>query len=127
MALFEDRRVGDCSLHFALYGWSQHVGQIRIVIAREMQKTGLGTIMIREAVRIGMEKGLSKLQADIIEDQKGAVHAFKKAGFRQEAVLKNHVKDHDGKERNLVILKSNINDIWHELENLYWEMDTQSG
>jgi RimJ/RimL family protein N-acetyltransferase len=41
-------------------------------------------------------------------DQKGAIAVFEEMGFRPEALLRDHVKDRDGKTHDLLILSLDV-------------------
>lgn len=118
IAEYEGRIVGDATLHLNRYGWSRHVGQIRVVVAREFQRKGLGSALAKYIVRHAISLGLDKLVAEVVEDQTGAIRAFEKLGFAKEAVLKGHVKDIRGYKRDLVILANDVSHIWERMEAL---------
>ena len=116
LAEHERQVVGEGTLYSESHGWMRHVGQIRLVVARSFQKKGLGTELARELVRIATGKGLDKMIALIADGQEGAKRAFEKLGFRQEAVLKKHVKDLHGRSRDLIILSNDVTHLWEALE-----------
>ena len=110
--------VGNAALYRPLHGWSVHVGEIRVAVARSFQGKGLGTVLARELTRIAVEGGLEKLVASVVDNQIGAKRAFEKLGFRPEAVLKGHVKDIHGAKRDLVIMANDVSYIWEAMESL---------
>ncbi|TLM98568.1 GNAT family N-acetyltransferase, partial [bacterium] len=95
-----------------------HVGEIRMVVARPFQRSGLGTALARSLVRRAVSVGLDKLVAEVVDNQIGAKRAFEKLGFHQEAVLKGHVKDIHGIKRDLVILANDVSPIFYSLGQL---------
>lgn len=114
----EGKIIGNATLSRTLYGWSTHVGELRIAVARAYQRKGLGTALARELVKLAQDFGLEKLVASVVDNQIGAKRAFAKLGFRVEAVLKDHVKDIHKKKRNLVIMTNDISHIWEAMESL---------
>jgi RimJ/RimL family protein N-acetyltransferase len=112
------RIVGDGTLHRTRHGWARHVARIRMVVAREFQRTGLGTALAHQLVRRAVGLGLDKLVAEVVENQVGARRAFEKIGFHQEATLKGHVKDIHGTKRDLLIMANDVSDIWERMEAL---------
>jgi RimJ/RimL family protein N-acetyltransferase len=52
-----------------------------------------------------------------MEDQKSAIKAFERMGFKKEATLRKHVTDIEGKRRNLVIMSQDIEELWNTLED----------
>jgi L-amino acid N-acyltransferase YncA len=113
-----DNIVGNAALYRSLHGWSVHVAEIRVAVARACQGKGLGTLMVRELVRIAVDAGLEKMVASVVDNQAGARRAFEKLGFHAEAVLKGHVKDTHGTKRDLVILANDVSHIWESMESL---------
>lgn len=84
--------------------WSQHVGELRVLVSSSMRQKGLGRVMIEEMFKIAIERDLTKLTAQMTIDQKGAIAIFEELGFRGEALLKEHVIGSDGKSHDIVIL-----------------------
>jgi len=110
--------VGNAALYRALYGWSAHVGEIRVAVARAYQHKGLGTVLAHELVKIALSAGIEKMVVSVVDNQTAAKRAFEKLGFRPEAVLKGHVKDIHGTKRDLVIMSNDVSDIWESMEAL---------
>ena len=100
--------VGDATLHRRTFGWTSHVGKVRLVIDKDYRGKGLGTVLIEELIDIAKKAGLEQLVAELISDQTGALSAFKRLGFEKEAVFFNYVKDQIGEERNLVVMIKNL-------------------
>jgi len=100
--------VGDATLHRRTFGWTSHVGKVRLVIDKDYRGKGLGTVLIEELIDIAKKAGLEQLVAELMSDQTGALSAFKRLGFEKEAVFFNYVKDQVGEERNLVVMIKNL-------------------
>jgi len=110
--------VGHATLQRALHGWTRHVAEIRVVVARESQRKGLGTALARSVTKLAVGLGLEKMVAHVVENQVGAITAFERLGFVREAVLKNHVKDLRGLKRDLVVLSDDVSHLWSAMEAL---------
>ncbi len=110
--------VGNAALYRTRHGWSAHVGEIRVAVARSFQRKGLGTVLARELVKLAVEAGIEKMVASVVDNQVGAKRAFEKLGFRPEAVLKGHVKDVHGAKRDLVLMANDVSHIWESMESL---------
>ncbi|NOZ01690.1 MAG: GNAT family N-acetyltransferase [Deltaproteobacteria bacterium] len=116
IAEHEGKIVGDATLHLARHGWTRHVGQIRMVVAKDFQHRGLGTTLARGLVRHAISLGLDKLMAEVVDNQIAAIKAFERLGFQKEAVLRNHVRDIHGSKRDLVLLSNDVSHIWETME-----------
>ena len=100
----DGRIVGDVTLHMRKVGWKRHIGNVRVVVAKDYQGRGLGTLLINEIVELAGEFGLEKLIAEVHLQAQGAFNAFKKAGFSVKAVFEDLVKDLSGKSSDLVVM-----------------------
>lgn len=108
--------IGNATLYRPLYGWSVHVGEMRVAVAREYQHKGLGTVLAHELVKLALDAGLEKMVVSVVENQVAAKRAFEKLGFHSEAVLKGHVKDIHGSKRDLLVMSNDVSDIWESME-----------
>ena len=104
----EGRIVGDITLHMRKVGWKRHLGNVRVVVAKDYQGRGLGTLLINEIVELAGEFGLEKLVAEIHLQALSAFAAFKKAGFSVKAVFEDLVKDPAGKSSDLVVMVCDV-------------------
>jgi GNAT superfamily N-acetyltransferase len=96
----------------ALGGWSDHVGEVRLVVDPQHRGQGVGRTLARWALLQALELGLSKLYVEVVADQEGAVAMFLALGFQAEGVLADHVRDRDGQLRDLVLLAHPVADQW---------------
>jgi RimJ/RimL family protein N-acetyltransferase len=89
-------------------GWSSHVAEIRLLVAPSMRGHGLGRLLLDESIRLAGDRDALKLVARMTPDQKGAIALFEESGFRGEAMLRDHVRDRDGKVFDLAILSLDL-------------------
>ena len=108
--------VADATLHKNLGGWMKHVGTIRIVIAKEYQRQGLGSILANELFLHALKSGLEKIVAEMMETQQGAKKVFEKLGFKQEAVFHGHVRDQIGVRHDLLVLTKDLEEFWANIQ-----------
>jgi RimJ/RimL family protein N-acetyltransferase len=108
--------VGTATLYRTKHGWTKHVAQIRVSVARTFQRKGLGTSLARVLVRMAIGFGLEKMVAQVVENQVAAIKAFERLGFKKEAVLQGHVKDTYGIKRDLVVMSNDVSHLWEQME-----------
>ena len=89
-------------------GWSAHVGEVRLLVAGDRRRSGLGRDMLEAIFGIAVERGLTKLSARMTPDQVGSVMLFESLGFRGEALLKDQVRNAAGDCHDLVILSQDL-------------------
>ncbi|MFH1176734.1 MAG: GNAT family N-acetyltransferase [Acidobacteriota bacterium] len=116
IALQEGEVVGNATLYRSRYGWTKHVAEIRVSVAKAFQRRGLGAALMRLLVRHAISLGLEKMVAHVVDNQVGAKRSLEKAGFRQEAVLKAQVKDIFGIKRDLVVMSNDVSYLWEAME-----------
>jgi RimJ/RimL family protein N-acetyltransferase len=117
IALDHERIVAIGTLFRAEFGWTRHLGEIRIVVAPDFQRQGLCTLLTREIFFHALKTDLYKIQAEMMENQIAAINAFERLGFKKETVLRKHVTDIDGNRANLVIMSLDIQDMWYLMED----------
>jgi RimJ/RimL family protein N-acetyltransferase len=110
--------LGDATLHFGRYRWQRHMAEIRCVVARNYQKKGLGTALMRELVSVAERKNVGKIQANIMDVQISAQKAFQRLGFKKEAELKDFLMDKEGEMHNLILMVNDVAEMWKKMEDL---------
>ena len=108
LAEAQGRIVGDATLHMRKVGWKRHLGNVRVVVAKDYQNKGLGTLLINEIVELAGEFGLEKMVAEIHLQAHGALTAFKRAGFSVKAVFEDLVKDPSGRSSDLIVMVCDV-------------------
>jgi ribosomal protein S18 acetylase RimI-like enzyme len=95
-----------------LPGWSDHVGDVRLVVAPARRGAGLGRELARRAVAEAIGAGLTKLVVEIVAEQGAALALFTELGFTGEALLTDHIRDRSGQLRDLMVLAHHVRDTW---------------
>jgi ribosomal protein S18 acetylase RimI-like enzyme len=95
-----------------LPGWSDHVGEVRIVVAPDRRGQGLGRELARHALVQAVEAGLSKLVVEVVADQEPVLALFTGIGFSGEALLRDHIRGRDGRLHDLVLLAHHVGETW---------------
>lgn len=108
--------VGCVALYIDPRGWSPHVGDMRVLVAPTARQHGLGRYLVQQGFRIALDRGISKLTAQMTPDQQGAIAVFEELGFRGEALLKDHVQDAQGTLHDLVTLSCDVANMTSRLE-----------
>lgn len=88
--------------------WSPHVAELRVMVAGSMRRQRLGRLLTREAFVVALGLGVEKMVAQMTADQAGAIAVFEGMGFRTEALLRDHVKDREGRKHDLLIMAHDI-------------------
>jgi RimJ/RimL family protein N-acetyltransferase len=100
------RRPSEC-LH--------HIAHLRIMVDPAYRQQRLGTWMLLDTIRLAMSVGIEKLVAEFIAGvEDAAMNAAQKLDFFEEAVLKDYVKDSQGRYRDLIIMVKTLHRDWSD-------------
>jgi L-amino acid N-acyltransferase YncA len=103
--------------------WQRHVGELRVLLLPELRGLGLGQLLVQECFALALGLGLEKLCVRATADQQAAIVAFESLGFRVEGLLREQVRDADGRPHDLVLLGHDITAA-QSLLQLYGVADT---
>jgi L-amino acid N-acyltransferase YncA len=99
---------GYASLHLSNAQWSQHVGEIRVLVGPTMRGKALGRSLTEAIFAQALNRGIEKMVAQMTIDQKGAIATFEELGFKAEALLRDHVKDRTGEKHDLLVYSHDV-------------------
>jgi L-amino acid N-acyltransferase YncA len=116
LAFADDGRVAGYVAVIRLTGWSDHVGEVRLVVDPDHRGQGLGRTLARWALLQALDLGLSKLTVEVVAEQEGAVAMFGGLGFQAEGLLVDHVRDREGTLRDLILLSHSVADARSAME-----------
>ena len=108
LAEHEGALVGYATVDRGDMSWSPHVAELRVMVASSMRRRGLGRVLTLEAFLIALDLGVEKMVAQMTADQDGAIAVFETLGFRTEALLRDHVKDREGRKLDLIIMAHDV-------------------
>jgi len=104
MALADERAVGQATLHFGC-GPERHCGRVRIFVAKDFRRRGLGKQMINVLIDLARRRGLHMLIAEIVLDQARLIKACIAVGFELCHTLKDSFMLPDGNTRSVATLR----------------------
>jgi ribosomal protein S18 acetylase RimI-like enzyme len=99
-----------------LLSWSPHVGEIRMVVSKDVRGLGVGRALSQETFALALGAGLEKIVVQMTVDQTGAIALFESLGFRAEALLHDQVRDLAGRTHDIVVLGHNVAKVQAQLE-----------
>jgi RimJ/RimL family protein N-acetyltransferase len=103
VALVSDRIVGNSTLHLGS-GYTRHVAEIRIFLAREFRRRGIGSAMIKGQLEVARKLGLHQVIAEVVESRPQVIHAFERLGFEKQFVWKDQFMTGEGETLDMVVL-----------------------
>jgi L-amino acid N-acyltransferase YncA len=119
--------VAEGSLYRTFFGWTRHVGEVRLTVGPAWRRKGLGRALAAGLVKIATDFGIEKIIVRVVEHQVAAFHIFQRLGFMKEAVLHRHVSDLAGNKRDLLILANDVSQIWATMEAMVMDFEPDSG
>jgi GNAT superfamily N-acetyltransferase len=108
LAFNGDRVAGYAAVHRSTIPWSRHVADLRVLVSADLRGKGLGRHLTQQAFAWCLAQGVEKMTAQMTLDQKGAISVFEGLGFRPEALLRDHVRDHEGQKHDLLVLSHEV-------------------
>jgi acetyltransferase len=103
VAVIGDRIVGNATLHFSP-GPGRHCAEIRIFLAKDFKRRGLGTKMIQALIEIARKRSLYLIEVQIVSDHVEVIKAMLKAGFETICTIEDYFMLPDGDLRDVVHL-----------------------
>ena len=121
LALDGDEIIADGALEYSNDEWSSHIGEIRVIVAREYQKLGIGTHLIELLFHVAEKRNLEKIVMKMASPQTSIRTVCEKLGFRVDATLPNYVSDLDGESQSLIIMTCVLDEWFREMKGYYVE------
>jgi len=116
LAMQAGKVVGCGTLVRDPHSWSPHVGEIRMVVSQDVRGQGVGRALSQQTFALALGAGLEKLSVQITVDQQAAIALFESLGFKAEALLREHVRDVEGKKHDIVVLGHNVAQVRAQME-----------
>jgi len=123
VVVHDDEIIGDGALHLEGHGWGDNVAEIRLIVARDWQRYGLGTLLARELFHLASRNRVDRIIARLMRPQTGAHRILKRLGFSEEFLIPEHVRDLDGNWQDLIIMRCPLEDLWREMESEFETLD----
>jgi RimJ/RimL family protein N-acetyltransferase len=98
------------------HSWSPHVGEIRMVVSQDVRGQGVGRALSQQTFALALGAGLEKLSVQMTVDQQAAIALFESLGFKAEALLRDHVRDVEGRTHDIVVLGHNVAQVRAQME-----------
>jgi len=108
MAVAQNQAVGLASLHFRS-GPERHIGGIRIYLAKEYRRRGLGTRMVQALIDLARKQGIFLLEAEVVASQNKVIKAFQNLGFQLCCTFDDYFMLPDGSTQDVARLILNLN------------------
>jgi ribosomal protein S18 acetylase RimI-like enzyme len=101
-----------------LPGWSDHVGEVRLVVSPSARGSGLGRELARHALVQAVSAGRTKLVVEVVAEQGAALALFTGLGFSGEALLRDQIRDREGRLRDLMVLAHHVGETWSGMDTV---------
>lgn len=103
VAVVGEQIVGNSTLHMGK-GYTRHVAEIRIFLAKAYRRHGIGSAMIRSQVEIARKLGLHQVIAEVVESRPQVIHAFERQGFERQFTWKDMFMTPEGETLDMIAL-----------------------
>lgn len=85
-------------------GRSSHVADLRLVVAPDARRRGIGRALARQLLLEAISQGFLKITVDVPVANEAAIRMFVELGFEPEALLRGHLLDAHGGLVDVVVL-----------------------
>jgi L-amino acid N-acyltransferase YncA len=96
--------IGYATFNRGAVRWTRHVAELRVVVGKSARGIGVGRLLLELAFEMVLDLEVTKVIARMTPDQARAQSLFKRLGFAEEAVLKDHALGANGITRDLLVL-----------------------
>jgi len=103
IAVINDRIVGTSTLHFN-EGTARHRADLRIFLAKDFKRRGLGSKLVQAQVDIARKRNIHMLEVQVISEQVDVIKAMQRIGFKQVCTFEDYFMLADGELRDVVHL-----------------------
>lgn len=103
VAVINERLVGCATLHF-FEGPGRHRAAVRIYLAKEVRRRGVGSRMIQALIDIAKRRNMYMIEALIVNEMATVIRAFQNLGFVRKCILDNYFILPDGELRDVAHL-----------------------
>ena len=100
----DDIVVGYVTFNRGKVRWLFHVAELRVMVAESARGIGIGRLLLEMAFEMALDMGVTKVIARMTPEQSGALKLFRRLGFAEEAVLRDHALDANGRTHDLLVL-----------------------
>ena len=125
VATHEEEIVADGVLEREGHGWKEHVGEMRLIVARQFQRRGLGLLMARELYFLAAKQEVDEIVLKMMRPQIAARMIARRLGFQEMVMLPDYVKDRLGKKQDLIVMRCELKALMQELEDYFTLHDWQ--
>ena len=123
VALSGDEIVADGALELEGHGWKEHMGELRVIVARRFQRKGVGLNMMRELYLLAVSEKVDELVVKMMDPQIAARKIVERLGFIEDGKLTKYVRDIQGERHDLIVMRCDLNSAWNTLDEYFTDTD----
>lgn len=116
IAVHDDNIIAEGELFIADDDWHRDEGEIRVIVSRDFQRKGIGTVIMKELYNLALENKIERVIAKMMKPQTGFQFILKKFGFQEQNVLTSYATDQAKKRQDMLIMTCEMRDFWSELK-----------
>lgn len=121
IALADGEIAGMALVELSPERWDAHRGELRVSVAPAFRGKGLGKLLIADLFRAAKAKGLQRMVARFVPEQRSIRALLEELGWRVDAVLPGYVRDLAGETHDQVVMSCNLDECYEAMA-----ADTQS-
>lgn len=92
IAIVNDKVIGWCDISPLDRPVFKHIGSLGMGVIHQYRQQGIGSLLISEALELAKQKGLTRIELTVRENNHVAISLYQKHGFIAEGVHRNAVR-----------------------------------
>jgi len=108
VAIAENKVVGWCDITSIHRDVAEHVGSLGIGVIEGYRGIGIGEELMHAALQLAKDRGLTRIELTVRENNTRAIELYKKLGFSAEGLHRNAIRI-DGKYENYISMALLLN------------------
>jgi len=123
--LYGGEIVAEGSLELETEDWKKHVGELRLIVALDFRRKGVGTLLAKELYLLAARKRVEEIVVKMMQPQTAAISIFKRLGFSEAPKLSQQVRDLSGSQQDLIVMRCKLQTLLQEMEDFLAVSDWQ--
>lgn len=119
-----EKIVASATLDRDAFGWTKHIGDLRVIVDDEYEKLGVRAVLCEQFVAIAQAAGIERVQTEVLVERTDLFPILERLGFARELVRKGYAKGSDGKRHDVAIMTNEVDRMWRILEESMKDADS---
>ncbi|HSG99533.1 MAG TPA: GNAT family N-acetyltransferase [candidate division Zixibacteria bacterium] len=117
VAQVDNHIVADGALELESEDWAPPTAEIRLIVARQYQGLGLGTLMARELYLLANQEKVEEIVVKTMGPQVAPRRIFERLGFHHDSEVTDGITDISGARQDLIVMRCRLEELWQHVSD----------